>query len=191
MSRAVSRTLGGMARVFSLFNVVAAGLLVTSVLALQAVQRPPVAPTPPKLELTERTPLKVKVYFTDSKVQLLKPEMRTVMVAKTNARAVAQAALNVWADGPYDRNLLAAVPAKTAPPKVYLRGQHFFVDLPAAYVNLRYGTSGERMLLCTLTRTLLEERGEDVTFLVAGENVESLGHLDLREPYTRRDCADQ
>ncbi|GAA5438066.1 GerMN domain-containing protein [Deinococcus aquaticus] len=187
----MSGALGGVARVFSLFNVVAAGLLATSVLALQAVQRPPVAPTPPKLELTERTSLKVKVYFTDSKVQLLKPETRTVLVTKSNARAVAQAALNVWADGPYDRNLLAVVPAKTAPPKVYLRGQHFFVDLPAAYANLRYGTSGERMLLCTVTRTLLEDRGEDVTFLVGGENVESLGHLDLREPYTRRDCADQ
>ncbi|GGS16866.1 GerMN domain-containing protein [Deinococcus knuensis] len=181
----------GVARLFSLFNVVSAGLLAASVVALQAVQRPPVAPTPPKLELVERTPLKVKVYFTDAKVQLLKPETRTLMVAKSNARAVAQAALNVWAAGPYDRSLLGAVPAKTAPPKVYLRGQHFFVDMPAAYANLRYGTSGERMLLCTITRTLLEERGEDVTFLLGGENVETLGHLDLREPYTRKDCADQ
>ncbi|MFC6748820.1 hypothetical protein [Deinococcus aquaticus] len=36
----MSGALGGVARVFSLFNVVAAGLLATSVLALQAVQRP-------------------------------------------------------------------------------------------------------------------------------------------------------
>lgn len=178
-------------RLMSLFNVVAAALLIAAFLALQAVQKPPEAPTPPQLQLAERTPLKVKVYFTDPQVQTLKPETRTVQVTQTNARMVAQAALNVWAQGPFNRALLGVVPAKTAAPKVYLRGQHFFVDLPAEYANLRYGSSGERMLACTITRTLLEERGQDVTFLLAGQNVDSLGHIDLREPFTRQDCADQ
>ena len=175
-------------RLMSLFNVVSAALLAAAFLALQAVQKPPEAPTPPQLQLAERTAVKVKVYFTDAQVQTPKPETRTLQVTQTNARVVAQAALNVWAQGPFDRALLGA---KTAAPKVYLRGQHFFVDLPASYENLRYGSSGERMLACTITRTLLEERGQDVTFLLAGQNVDSLGHIDLREPFTRQDCADQ
>lgn len=178
-------------KLFSLFNVVAAGLLVTSVLALQAVQRTPPTPEPPKLELTERQTLKVKVFFTDPQVQTLKPETRTVQVSRTNTRSVAQAAADVWARGPYDKALLGVVPTGTPAPKVYLRGQHYYVDLPDAYTKLRYGPSGERMLLCTLTRTLLEQKGQDVTFLVNGQGVDALGRMDLTEPFTAGDCADQ
>ncbi|WP_232337549.1 GerMN domain-containing protein [Deinococcus arboris] len=177
-------------KLFSLFNVVAAALLVGAVLALQAVQRTPPTPTPPRPELTERQALKVKVYFTDTQVQRLRPETRTIQVAQQGPRALAQAAVDVWARGPYDKSFLGVVPAGSVPPKIYLRGQHFYVDLPEAYGALRYGTSGERMLLCTLTRTLLEDRGQDVTFLLNGQRVETLGHLDLREPFTRQDCTD-
>ncbi|ALW89520.1 sporulation/spore germination protein [Deinococcus actinosclerus] len=178
-------------KLFSPFNVVAAGLLAVSVLALQAVQRTPPTPEPPKLELTERQTLKVKVYFTDLQVQTLKAETRTVQVSRTNTRSVAQAAVDVWARGPYDKSFLGVVPTGTPSPKVYLRGQHYYVDLPDAYTKLRYGASGERMLLCTLTRTLLEQKGQDVTFLVAGQGVEALGRMDLTQPFTAGDCADQ
>lgn len=178
-------------KLFSLFNVISAGLLVASALALQAVQRTPPTPEPPRLELTERKSLKVKVYFTDTQVQALKAETRTIQVTQTNPRALAQAAVNIWAQGPYDKAFLAVVPKGTDAPKVYLRGQHYFVDLPGAYAGLRYGASGERMLLCTLTRTLLEERGQDVTFILNGQPAELLGRMDLTEPYTRGDCADQ
>ena len=66
---------------------------------------------------------------------------------------------------------------------------------PAGVQNIRVfmctaGTSGERMLLCTVTRTLLELKGQDVTFLLGGKNVDTLGHLDLREAFTGQDCAD-
>ena len=82
------------------------------------------------------------------------------------------------------------VPAGTAAPRVYYRSAHYYVDFPEAYGKLRYGTSGERMLLCTVTRTLLELKGQDVTFLLGGKNVDTLGHLDLREAFTGQDCAD-
>ncbi|MFC4639526.1 GerMN domain-containing protein [Deinococcus hohokamensis] len=180
-----------MKQVFSLFNVVTLALLGASVLALQAVQRPPETPEAPKLELAQRTALKVKVYFTDPQVQRLEPETRTVQVTQQDTGSVAQAALNVWAGGPNDKDHLAVVPNGTAAPKVYLRSGHYYVDLPAAYSKLRYGTSGERMLLCSVTRTLLDLKGQDVTFLLDGKNVETLGHLDLREAFAGRDCADQ
>lgn len=178
-------------RLFSLFNVISAALLAAAALAYQAVQRPPTAPEAPKLQLAERTAMKVEVYFTDPQVRAMKPETRTVQVTQSNPRAVAQAALNVWAAGPNNPAHLAVVPAGTAPPKVYLRGLHYYVDLPAAYANLRYGASGERMLLCTLTRTLLDKRGEDVTFVLDGQPVDTLGQINLREPFTRQDCADE
>jgi len=178
-------------KLFSPFNVISAALLAVSVLALQAVQRTPPTPEPPKLDLTERQTLKVKVYFTDPQVQALKPETRTVQVSRTNTRSVAQAAVDVWARGPFDKSFLGVVPAGTPAPKVYLRGQHYYVDLPEAYTKLRYGASGERMLLCTLTRTLLEQKGQDVTFLVSGQNVEALGRIDLTQPFAAGDCADQ
>ncbi|CAM4427222.1 GerMN domain-containing protein [Deinococcus marmoris] len=177
-------------RLFSLFNVICAALLAAAVLGFQAVQKPPALPEAPKLQLAERTAMKVQVYFTDPQVRALKPETRTVQVTQSNPRAVAQAALNIWATGPSSAANLAVVPAGTAAPKVYLRGTHYYVDLPAAYANLRYGASGERMLLCTLTRTLLDTRGDDVTFILNGQPVDTLGQIDLRNPFTRQDCAD-
>lgn len=179
-----------MRRLFSLFNVVSAALLAAAAYAYQEVQRPPETPRAPALELAEKRDVRVKVYFTDPQVQTLKPETRTVQVTQENPGAVAQAALNAWANGPTASGVLAVVPKGTPAPRVWLRGVHYYVNLPAAYPKLKYGTSGERMLLCTLARTLLETRGQDVTFLVNGQNADTLGHLDLREPYTRQDCAD-
>ncbi|WP_216318041.1 GerMN domain-containing protein [Deinococcus aestuarii] len=179
-----------MRRLFSLFNVVSVALLGAAAYAYQEVQRPPETPRAPALELAEKRGVQVKVYFTDPQVQTFKPETRTVQVLQENPGAVAQAAVNAWANGPTASGALAVVPKGTPAPRVWLRGGHYYVNLPAAYQGLKYGTSGERMLLCTLARTLLETRGQDVTFLVNGQNADTLGHLDLREPYTRQDCAD-
>lgn len=180
-----------MKRLFSLFNVVSAALLGAAAYAYQEVQRPPETPAAPRLELQERRSVKVKVYFSDAQVQSLKPETRTVQVTQDTPVALAQAALNVWARGPQTSGSLPVVPKGSDAPNVWRRGTHHYVNLPADYLTLRYGTSGERMLLCTLTRTLLEGGGQDVTFLVDGKNVETLWHLDLREPYRAQDCADQ
>lgn len=180
-----------MKRLFSLFNVVSAALLVGAVLASRAVRQTPPAPDAPTLQLAERKAVPLKVYFPDTQLQRMVAESRTVQISQRNPAAVAQAALNVWAEGPRQSGHLAVVSKGTPAPKVYVRAQHYFVDLPAPYGNLRYGTSGERMLLCTITRTLLESRGQNVTFILNGKSVETLGHMDLREPFTRQDCTDQ
>jgi hypothetical protein len=178
-------------RLFSLFNVVTLLLLIAAYTAYQTVQKPPAKPDAPKLQLAQQRDVKVKVYYSDAQVQKMKAESRTVQVTQENPGALAQAALNVWAGGPSAAGNLAVVPKGTAAPRVYIRGAHYFVDLPTAYQKLKYGSGGHLMLLCTLTRTLLETRGQDVTFLVNGEDVETLGQLDLREAFTRQDCADQ
>jgi hypothetical protein len=178
-------------RLFSLFNVVSAALLAAAAYAYGEVQRPPELPTAPRLELQQKRPVEVRVYFSDAQVQTFKPETRTVQVSQENPAALAQAALNVWADGPQAAGSLPVVPRGSEAPRVWLRGTHYYVNLPADFLKLRYGTSGERMLLCTLTRTLLGGGGQDVTFLVDGKNVETLWNLDLRGPYRAQDCADQ
>ena len=180
-----------MKRLFSLFNVVSLALLGAAAYAYTEVQRPPATPEAPKLQLQERQSKPVKVYFSDAQVQTMKPETRSVQVTQDTPSATAQAALRAWANGPQTQGSLPVVPKGSPAPNVWLRGTHVYVDLPESYQRLRYGTSGERMLLCTLTRTLLEVRGQDVTFLVGGKNVETLWHLDLREPYRAQDCTDQ
>jgi len=180
-----------MKRLFSLFNVVSAALLAAAAYAYGEVQRPVQPPALPRLELQERRNVKVKVYFTGSQVQGLRAETRTVQVTEENPGLLAQTAVNTWAKGPQTGGLLPLVPKGTPAPQVWLRGTHFYVNLPESYRDLRYGTSGERMLLCSLARTLLEARGQDVTFLVAGKNADVLNRMDLTEPYTRQDCGDQ
>lgn len=178
---------------FTLFNVIALLLMLAAAYAYQVVQRPQEAPQLPKLEMAELHPVKLTVYYSDKQVQNMKAVQRTVQVTEEGAGILAQAAANAWAQGPNGAatDVLPVVPKNTPAPRVYVRGLHYYADLPAAYAKLNYGSSGERMLLCSLTRTLLEKRGQDVTFLLDGKNVETLGHLDLTEPYTRQDCLDQ
>lgn len=180
-------------KVLSLFNVLALLLLLAAALIYQVVQRPAPTPQLPTLELTEVHPVKLTVYYSDPQVQALKAVTRTVQVAEETPSALAQAALDAWGEGPGNDSggALPVVPAGTPVPRVYVRGLHYYVDFPAAYGKLNYGTSGERILLCSLTRTLLEKRGQDVTFLLDGKDIDTLGHLDLRDAFTRQDCLDQ
>jgi len=177
-----------MRRLFSLFNVLALLALAAAAYAYQVVQRPAELPTPPKLELLERHGVKLKVYYSDQQVKTLKPVDRTVQVVEENPTSLAQAALNAWAQGPQQGEALAVVPAGTDAPRVYVRGKHYYVDLLPAYGKLNYGSSGEWMLVCTMTRTLLERGGDDVSFLLGGKTVDTLGHIDLRRAFTRADC---
>ena len=177
---------------FSVFNVVALILLALSALAYKLVQLPPPTPHPPRLQLGERTDVPVTVYFSDTSVRNFVRQPRKVPVTQNTPVALAQATLAAWAAGPGGSGAVAVVPKGSAVPGVWLRGEHFVVNLPASYSKLNYGASGERMLLCSVVRTLLEQRGKDVMFLVNAQNTPTLlGHADLHSPYAREDCADE
>lgn len=179
-------------RLFSLFNVLSLLALGAAAYAYQAVQRPPAKPPVPTLQLSELHPVKVGVYYTDSQVQSLQRQERTVQATEETPGPLAQAALNIWAAGPSAAgNVIGVVPKGTPAPRVYVRGLHYYVDLPPAYTKLNYGSSGERMLVCSITRTLLDKRGQDVTFLVAGQDADTLGRIDLSQSFTRQDCQDE
>ena len=181
-----------MKNVFSFFNVLAAGVLALTVAAMSWVNRPPPTPEVPNYVLSERLPVEVPVYYLDAGGQKLVSEKRNVPVVQgdQNAQGTAEAALTVWSQGPSTAGLKAAVPAKLPVPRVWLRGDNYFVSLPAAYRDLGYSVSGEYLMLCSMTRTLLEKQGLDVTFLVEGKNVTTIGQVDLRQPLNRQDCKD-
>ncbi|MFC4453349.1 GerMN domain-containing protein [Deinococcus sonorensis] len=177
---------------FSIFNVLSLALLGLAALALRMVQAPPATPDPPKLQAANQKQVKATLYFSDSQVQGFVKQVREVLVPQTTPVSVAQATLNAWAAGPQGGGAVAVVPKGSKVPQVWLRGEHFVVNLPQNYTQLNYGSSGERMLICSLTRTLLEQRGKDVMFLVGGQNASTLlGHADLSSPYAREDCAEE
>ena len=188
---------GAFRPLFSVFNVLALALLGLASLAYRTVQQPPATPKAPALALTGQQNVRVTLYFSDAQVRGYVRQTREVSARQNDPVALAQATLGGWVAGPASvastaPRTLAAVPRGSAVPTVMLRGEHFVVDLPASYAQLNYGVSGERMLLCSLTRTLLEQRGKDVMFLLAGKNADTLlGHADLRAPYAREDCSDE
>lgn len=181
-----------MKHLFSFFNVFALALLLLAFAAMGWVNRPPPTPEVPNYVLSERLPVTVSVYYLDAGGQKLAAEKRNVPVVQgdKNAQGVAEAAATVWSQGPSNSALHAAVPPKLPVPTVWMRNENYFVNLPEEYRNLNYSVSGEYLMLCSLTRTLLEKQGLDVTFLVGGKNVTTIGAMDLRQPLTRQDCKD-
>lgn len=174
---------------FTPLNIIGLLLLLAAGYAKQYVSQPPPAPPVPKLQLEEVQPQQLTVYYSDKTVSSYRKETRSVAVEGTLPGKLAQAAVATWLAGPKDAQSLRVVPAGSASPEVWLRNQHYIVNLPASYSKFNYGLSGEQMILCSLTLTLLEKTGQDVTFLVGGQKVATLlGHLDLSRPYTRADC---
>ncbi|MER3553544.1 MAG: hypothetical protein C4331_04130 [Meiothermus sp.] len=89
--------------------------------------------------------------------------------------------------GPQAPGAAALVPAGTPAPTVFLRDNTAYVDLPAAYGKLDYGTVAETQLIYGIATTLLEfKEVSAVKFMLDGKDVESLGHLSLVDPFKRQ-----
>lgn len=178
-------------KLLSLFNVVAFICFGLSFLAYQNMQKAPPVPELPPLKLSEKSLVELKIFYSDIDVEKMRALVRKIQVESKDKVRLAQAAANIWAQGSGVKGggVLDAVPKGSKTPQVYLRGDHYIVNLPAKYAKLGYGSSAERMMICTLTRTLLEIAGKDVYYLVNSQSVDVLRHIDLREPFTRQDCA--
>lgn len=177
-------------QIFTPINIIGALLLAAAVYAKQVVSEPPPTPQAPQLRLEEVRPQSLPVYYLSPQLDYAK-ETRTVPVEGVTPGKIAQAQVAAWLKGPQVAGHLRVVPSGSDSPEVWLRGQHFVVNLPRSYAQLRYGAEGEHLLICTLTRTLLEKTGQDVSFLVGGEATSTLmGQIELRRPYTKADCPD-
>lgn len=180
-----------MKRLFTPINLLGLLLLIGSLVLRNSVSQPPSSPKPPELQLEVVQPITVTLYFSNDKVDSFVAEDRSVDVEGKSPGKVAQAELVAWARGPLKGKGLRVIPQGSAVPDVWVRGPHFYVNLPASYGQFNYGVSGERMILCSLTRTLLDKTGKDVLFLVGGQSAATLlGHMDLMRPYVKTDCQD-
>lgn len=171
-----------MRRVFTLFNAVALIALIAAIWAGGAASRPPQAQVAPQLATASLRPVNVGLFFVSAAG--LGREERELSVASEERAAVAQAALNAWAQGPRDPG--HARPPLERAPALFLREGHYFVNLPALPGDL--GPAGELGTLCALTRTLLDLGGSDVTFLLNGESVPALNYVATDEPFGAADC---
>ncbi|WP_420596526.1 GerMN domain-containing protein [Deinococcus sp.] len=180
-----------MSRVLTPINILGLLLLALAIGLRSWVANPPPPPSPPALQLEAVQPLDVTLSFPNTQADGFVTETRTLQVEGKSPGKVAQAAAAAWARGPLSGRGLRAVPQNSDAPEVWVRGPHYVVSLPRSYAQLNLGVSGERMVICSLARTLLAASGQDVLFTFGGAATPTLlGHLDLRRPFTQADCAE-
>ncbi|WP_034334574.1 GerMN domain-containing protein [Deinococcus misasensis] len=133
----------------------------------------------------------VRLYFNDAALEKYRTEERTIELAVDNETTFARTALKALMDGPKAEGSVSTLPKTGEVPDVFTREGHYYVNLPAAWKNQTFGSTSELLLVCTITRTLLDlnPNNLDVAFMVDGKTVESLaGHVDLRNAFNRESC---
>ncbi len=140
---------------------------------------------PQNVELPEEPQeVELRLYFAKPDASAFLVERRTVMLEP--GESVYQRALDELVKGP-GRTGAPLVPEGTPAPTVFVRDRVAYVDLPGAYAQLGYGTTGETLLVYGMAYTLLDLKPiEEVRYLLEGEPAVTLGHLSLVEPVRRR-----
>lgn len=89
--------------------------------------------------------------------------------------------------GPTRSEMAPLVPQDTPVPKVFVVGELAYIDLPEAYGRLGLGSAGESQLVYGMAYTLLDfPEIKGVKFLLAGKEIDTLGHVALLEPIRRQ-----
>jgi len=173
------------------FNLIAALLLALAYGAYILVSQPAALPDIQGLDDGgKRQNLTVQLFYSNSQLSKFVVERRTLSLRQTERINLPQTVLDSLLEGPRTQGL-PLLGKKGDNPTVFLRSGYFFVDLPSNWRALGYGGSGETVLLCAITRTLLglgDYKG--VSFTVGGQASETLmGHVDLTEPFTLETCS--
>lgn len=125
-------------------------------------------------------PREINVYLSDDQAMFLVPVKRQVSDPSGAVQAVMA---GPRADEP---GLSGIFPEPVRLLGVSVDGNVAAVDFSAELRDFRSGSAGEIMLIYSVVNTLTEWPGiEAVRFLVAGEPIDTLGHLDLTEPVRR------
>ncbi|GEM48310.1 GerMN domain-containing protein [Deinococcus cellulosilyticus] len=133
----------------------------------------------------------VRLYFNDAALEKYRTEERDLELSVDNETTLANMAIKALMDGPKAEGSVSSLPRTEDAPSVFTREGHYYVNLPASWQKLNYGSTAELLLICTITRTLLDlnPNNLDVAFMVEGKTVESLaGHVDLRNAFNRESC---
>lgn len=173
------------------FNIISAAVFVLVFLAYVAVNQPFEVPTIVRPDDGSRNQnITVKLYFSNTTAQGFRIENRTLTIRKSDMGNLGQVAINTLFQGPKESGSLALVQQKLVAPMVMANSGHYFVDFPLTWRTLNYGASGENLLLCAVSNTLLGLNGaKDVTFLIDGQPNQSLmGHVDLSAPFDKDSC---
>jgi hypothetical protein len=173
------------------FNLIAALLLGLAYGAFTLVNQPAALPDIQGLDDGgKRQNLTVELFFSNTQLSKYVVERRTLSLREAERLNLPQTVVEALLEGPRTQGL-RLLGKKGDIPTVFVRSGYFFVDLPSSWKTLNYSGSGELVLLCSLTRTLMglgEYKG--VNFTVGGQATESLmGHVDLTAPFTGDTCS--
>ncbi|MDI6894655.1 MAG: GerMN domain-containing protein [Bacillota bacterium] len=156
------------------------GCTLTGARAGGAGETPKVNPSPPPDQM-----VKLTLYFADSQAQYVVPEVREV--PRGNA-PLPDLVIQELIKGPTTPGLGITIPREAR------LVSSVKVEKGVAYVNFNKefqtkhwgGSAGEMMTVFSIVNSLTELEGvRAVVFLVEGERLETLGHLDLTRPVER------
>lgn len=176
--------------IFSFFNVCSAIVLAAMSLLYAVVTRP--AAPPEILGLNsggQKLTVRAHLYFSNTELTDFSIEERSILVKSEDQPRIPQIVLEEFLRKP-SQGTLSLVPSNMPVPTLFVRSKHFFLDIPKEWRKLSLGFGGELILLCGMTRTLLDLGDyRDVMFTVGGQPATTLlGHVNLMEPLDAQSC---
>ncbi|GGJ29329.1 GerMN domain-containing protein [Deinococcus roseus] len=180
-----------MNKVLTPVNIIALLLLAAAGLFYYFVTLPPSVPEYDLNTGGATVSKNVRLYFNDPALEKYRTEERSLQLPVDNETTLAQLAIKALMTGPKAEGSVSTLPKTGDAPVVFTREGHYYVNIPASWQKLNYGSTAELLLICTITRTLLDlnPNNLDVAFMVEGKTVESLaGHVDLRNAFNRESC---
>ncbi len=144
----------------------------------------PVEPKPVE-PVAEAKEYETVLYFTDAGANNLVKSKATVSVKNEEDKYLA--VLEKLIEGPQGPDLYPAISSFTKVNNVVFKDGVCTVDFTdSLLLNNEGGTLRETMCLYAVVNTLCEfEEVKKVTFTVNGKKIETFGHLDMTEPYTK------
>ncbi len=125
-----------------------------------------------------------KLFFPADSGDGIKEEVRTVDIS--DGEDLLQRALVELVKGPQKSGLLPLVAVGSGVPSVFVRDGGALVDLPLTFKKLGLSSQQESDLFGSISSTILAFEGVDsVKYLLDGQEVESLGHISLVDPFVR------
>lgn len=180
-----------MNKVLTPVNIICLLLLAAAAIFQYVVTLPPKVPEYELNNGPATVTRSARLYFNDPALEKYRTEERKLELAVDNETNLANMAIKALMTGPRAEGSVSTLPKTEDTPTVFTREGHYYVNLPASWQKQNFGSTAELLLVCTITRTLLDlnPHNLDVVFMVDGKTVESLaGHVDLRNAFDRESC---
>ncbi len=128
----------------------------------------------------------VILYFGDSDAEEVVAEKRDILVDMDSS--VEKAILEELRKGPKNGDLSPSVPVNTKVLSASTKDGICTVNLSKDFASNSLGSAGETITIYSIVNSLTElENVKQVQFLIEGNKIESLGHMDFSEPFERNE----